>query len=87
MPSDVARDPALPSATGCCYSPVMLKTRIRKKAADAERANRVLAEVVTSIEALQDEDLLDLADIFSGDPKTILGEFASAEMQRRNLSP
>lgn len=65
----------------------MLKTRIRKKAADAERANRVLAEVVTSIEALQDEDLLDLADIFSGDPKTILGEFASAEMQRRNLSP
>lgn len=64
----------------------MLQTRIRKKAADAARAVRLLAEITTSIEALGDEDLLDLADIFAGDATTALGRMASAEMQRRNLS-
>ncbi len=64
----------------------MLKRRIRKNAADAERAVRVLAEVTTSIHALGDEDLLDLVDIFSGAAKTTLGEIASADMQRRGLS-
>lgn len=64
----------------------MLKTRIRKKAADAERVIKQLAEIRTSIAALEDEDLLDLADIFSGDAKTTLGDLASSEMRRRKLS-
>ncbi|MEG3178852.1 hypothetical protein U1872_21700 [Sphingomonas sp. RB3P16] len=63
----------------------MLKTRIRKKAADTYRAIRLLEEVTTSIKALQDEDLLDLADIFSDDAKAALGKIAFAEMERRNL--
>lgn len=64
----------------------MLQTRIRKKAADAARAVRLLAEITTSIEALGDEDLLDLADIFAGDTQTALSRIATAEMRRRNLS-
>lgn len=63
----------------------MLKTRIKKNAADADRAVKMLADVSASIEALKDEDLLDLVDIFSGDATTTLGEIASAEMRRRNL--
>lgn len=63
----------------------MLKTRIRKKAADADLAIRLLEEVTTSIKALQDEDLLDLADIFSDDAKAVLGKIAFAEMERRNI--
>ena len=64
----------------------MLKTRIRKKAAAVDRGGVLLAEVTASISALSDDDLLDLADIFSGVAKTTLGEMAAAEMQRRNLS-
>ena len=64
----------------------MLKTRIRRRAADAERAGKLLFEIRRSIEALHDEDLLDLADIFSGDARTTLGEIASAEKKHRNLS-
>ena len=36
--------------------------------------------------ALGDEDLLDLADIFSGPAPTALGEMAAAEMRKRKLS-
>ena len=64
----------------------MLKTRIRKKAADAERVIKQLAEIRTSIAALEDEDLLDLADIFSDGTKTTLGDLASSEMRRCKLS-
>ncbi|MES3100567.1 hypothetical protein [Sphingomonas faeni] len=64
----------------------MLKTRNRKKAAEGEQAVRLLAEVTKSIGDLQNEDLLDLADIFSDDANTTLGRISSAEMQRRNLS-
>jgi hypothetical protein len=64
----------------------MLKTRIKRRAAQAERAIARLAEVEASVAALVDEDLLDLADIFSGETRTPLGEMASAEMRKRNLS-
>jgi hypothetical protein len=60
----------------------MLKTRIKQRAARAER----LADIEASIAALVDEDLLDLADIFSGQPQTVLAELATAEMGKRNLS-
>jgi hypothetical protein len=64
----------------------MLKLQIRKKAAQAGEAIRMRAEVVSSIQALGDEDLLDLADIFSGKPATNLSQIASTEMNRRGLS-
>lgn len=64
----------------------MLKTRIRMQAGQNERARTRLSLIETSILALSDDDLLDLADIFSGEPRTPLGELAFAEMARRNIS-
>jgi hypothetical protein len=64
----------------------MLKTRIKQRAARAERTVVRLADIEASIAALVDEDLLDLADIFSGQPQTVLAELATAEMGKRNLT-
>lgn len=64
----------------------MLKTRLKRQTAEAERAVVRLAAIRASITALANEDLLDLADIFSGDHPTPLAEMASAEMTRRNIS-
>jgi hypothetical protein len=64
----------------------MLKTRIRRQTAQDERLRARLALIDTSIKALADDDLLDLADIFSAEPRTPLGELAFAEMAKRNIS-
>lgn len=64
----------------------MLRTRIKRQAAEAKRAAVRLAEVEASVVALGDEDLLDLADIFSGETRTPLGEMAAAEMLKRHIS-
>lgn len=64
----------------------MLKTRIKRQTALAERAAGRLADIQASIVALGDDDLLDLADIFARDPHAALWELASAEMRKRNLS-
>jgi len=64
----------------------MLKMKIRRHAAETARAITQLAEIQASIAALNDEDLLDLADIFSGEIRTPLGNAASIELRRRNLS-
>ncbi|WP_241656499.1 hypothetical protein [Sphingomonas oligophenolica] len=45
-----------------------------------------LADIEASILALKDDDLLDLADIFSDDPQTPLARLAAAEMARRNIT-
>jgi hypothetical protein len=63
----------------------MLKTRIKRQAAEQERAVMRLAAIHASVIALADEDLLDLADIFAGATATPLAEMASAEMAKRNL--
>ena len=65
---------------------LMLRTRIKKRADQGERARERLALIGTSIVALSDDDLLDLADIFSGEPRTPLGELAFADMATRNIS-
>ena len=64
----------------------MLKLRARREGTESRRAVALLAEVRRSIEALGDEDLLDLADIFDRTPEATLSVFATAEMRRRNLS-
>jgi hypothetical protein len=64
----------------------MLKTRMRRLADRGEPAVQRLAGIETSIAARADEDLLDLADIFDRQPLTPLGEIASAQMARRNIS-
>lgn len=63
----------------------MLKTRIKRQADQGERARKRLAQIEASIISLNDEDLLDLADIFKTQAGTPLIETASAEMQRRNI--
>ncbi len=64
----------------------MLKTRMKRMAAETERALDRLAAVEASVVALADEDLLDLADIFAAGDPTPLRNMAEAEMRRRNLS-
>lgn len=64
----------------------MLKTRIRRQAAEADRAVAQLAAIRRSVAALDNEDLLDLADIFGRGLPTLLGEMATAEMTKRNIS-
>lgn len=63
----------------------MLNSRMKRLAANTERALDRLAAVEVSVMALADEDLLDLADIFAKDETTPLWRMAAAEMQRRNL--
>ena len=64
----------------------MLKSRIKRHDAEGARVANRLAQIEASVAALQDEDLLDLADIFSSGTMTPLLEMASAEMAKRNIS-
>lgn len=59
---------------------------MRRNAERSARATATLADIERSIAALNDEDLLDLADIFLFAQQTALVKLASAEMVRRNLT-
>jgi len=64
----------------------MLRTRIKRLAAQHERASERLADIETSIASLGDEDILDLADIFKDMPNTALNEIVRTEMTRRSIT-
>lgn len=64
----------------------MTRQRTKWRADHGARAMKRFAELEASIAALGDEDLLDLADIFTGEPSTVLWDIAFAEMTRRNIS-
>jgi len=64
----------------------MLKKRVKWRADPGKRARKHVAELETAIAALSDDDLLDLADIFEGAPRTFLAEIAFAEMARRGIN-
>ncbi len=64
----------------------MLKSRIKRRMIEHDRAVLCLAEIEASITALNDEDLLDLADIFTRATRAPLTAMAAAEMTKRNLS-
>ena len=64
----------------------MLRTQIRRNAERSARATTTVAEIERSIRALNNEDLLDLADIFANTARTPLAGMATAEMTRRNLT-
>ena len=64
----------------------MLKMKSKRSAAEAANAVVQIAAIRGSIVALNDEDLLDLADIFAGKGFTFIADIASAEMKLRNLS-
>lgn len=59
---------------------------MKRQAADAARAVTQLAEIHASIVALGNDDLLDLADIFTQAPATPLKVIAAAEMTKRKLT-
>ena len=63
----------------------MQNERIRWRATRATRALKRLDEIEASITALQDNDLLDFADIFFEMPGSPLGDIASAEMAKRKI--
>ena len=64
----------------------MLKIRNKRRVEQGVQATERLARVEASIEALQNEDLLDLADIFRSQIDTPLAEMAAAEMKNRAIS-
>ena len=63
----------------------MLKIRTKRVATETGRSLERLAAVEASVNALGDEDLLDLADIFAAGDSTPLRDMAAAEMHRRDL--
>lgn len=63
----------------------MLKARTTRRADHGARAKKRLAEVERAILTLNDEDLLDFADIFYRKSPTPLSEIAAIEMDRRGL--
>jgi hypothetical protein len=64
----------------------MPETRIKRRADRGTRALKRLAMIERDVAGLPDEDLLDLVDIFIGRPDSYLGELATAEMNKRELS-
>jgi hypothetical protein len=63
----------------------MLKIRNRRRTARIEQAVAQVADIHASIALLNDEDLLDLADIFVEAPPSTLKGIAAAEMRKRNI--
>lgn len=64
----------------------MLRMRINRLLAEGERALVRLAAIKSSVTALGDDDLLDLADIFSASETSPLRDVVDAELRRRGLS-
>lgn len=64
----------------------MLRIREKRAAAQAARARDRLGAIEAGIAALDNDDLLDFADIFAGGEPTPLREIAAAEMKRRGIS-
>lgn len=63
----------------------MLKIRVKRLARQNNRMRKRLADVQTSITQLDDDDLLDFADIFEASSDTTLKYMAAAEMLKRNI--
>jgi hypothetical protein len=59
---------------------------MKRLASQGERRKKRVAAIETAIVALDNDDLLDLADIFEGKPDNPIKEIANAEMQRRGIS-
>jgi hypothetical protein len=77
---------ALASCSPSCYAETMHREPNQWRASRATRALKRLNAIEKSITALQDNDLLDFADIFVGTPDSPLGELAAAEMANRKIS-
>jgi hypothetical protein len=64
----------------------MQSSKAKWRADHGARALKTLRDIEDSIAALNDEDLLDLDDIFAGSPASALAILATGELGRRQLS-
>ncbi|MFS0772803.1 hypothetical protein [Sphingomonas sp. 1P08PE] len=64
----------------------MLTMKLKRHKRAGALAMVRLGMIEASVQALGDEDLLDLADIFKEAATTPLTEIAAAEMRKRNIS-
>lgn len=64
----------------------MLRTRMKRLADQGERIEQRLRQIEAAIVALDNDDLLDLADIFKARPDNPIRQIAQAEMARRAIS-
>lgn len=64
----------------------MLKSRMKRLDQARSQAAERLAEIESSLLSLENEDLLDLADIFRNQPMSPIAEIVLAEMTKRNIS-
>lgn len=63
----------------------MLRTRMKRLADRGERTEQRLKQIEDAIIALDNDDLLDLADIFEAKPDNPLRQIAQAEMEKRAI--
>lgn len=59
---------------------------MKRLAGQSERIESRLVAIEASIVALDNDDLLDLADIFEGKPDSPIKDIAKAEMARRKIT-
>lgn len=64
----------------------MLRTRMKRLASQGDRIEKRVAAIETAITTLDNEDLLDLANIFEAKSDNPIKQIANAEMQRRGIS-
>lgn len=64
----------------------MLKARMKRLADYSERTTARIAAMEAAIIALDDSDLLDLADIFDAKPDNPIKDIAKSEMDKRGIS-
>ncbi len=64
-----------------------LRLKSRWRARRAANTQKIVRDVEASIVALDDEDLLDLHDIFLPNPSSALATYAANELLRRKLLP
>ncbi len=64
----------------------MLRTRMKRIAEKSERTEQRVVAIEAAIVALDNDDLLDLADIFDAKADNPLKEIAKFEMMKRGIS-
>lgn len=64
----------------------MLRTRMKRIAEKSERTEQRVVAIEAAIAALDNDDLLDLADIFDAKADNPLKEITKSEMMKRGIS-
>ena len=64
----------------------MLRFKMKRLDHARDQAAARLADIESSLLSLDDEDLLDIADIFRDQPTSLIGQIVLAEMENRHIS-